>query len=75
MIYLWGDRVNTASRMESQGIPGCIQLTQVTYEILKDKFFLEKRGMIEVKGKGKMVTYLLKGRKKLSARSLSMSRF
>ncbi len=74
-IYdLWGDSVNTASRMESQGIPGCIQVTEVTYEILKDKFFLEKRGMIEVKGKGKMVTYLLKGRKESTQILLPMSR-
>lgn len=75
-IYdLWGDSVNTASRMESQGIPGCIQVTEVTYEILKDKFVLEKRGMIEVKGKGKMVTYFLKGRKKSTKLLMPMSRF
>jgi class 3 adenylate cyclase len=63
-IYdLWGDTVNIASRMESQGIPGCVQVSQTTYERLKDKFKFEQRGPIEVKGKGKMVTYLLRGRK------------
>jgi class 3 adenylate cyclase len=63
-IYdLWGDAVNTASRMESQGIPGCIQVTDSTYERLKDKYVLEKRGVIQVKGKGEMTTYLLQGRK------------
>lgn len=60
---LWGDTVNTASRMESQGISGCIQLSEATYQHLKDNFILERRGPIEVKGKGKMVTYLLQGRK------------
>jgi len=63
-IYdLWGDTVNTASRMESHGIPGFIQVSNVTYEYLKDKFDLEERGIIEVKGKGKMTTYLLLGKK------------
>ena len=63
-IYdLWGDTVNTASRMESLGIPDCIQVTADTYERLKHKFIFEKRGTIQVKGKGEMVTYFLKGRK------------
>lgn len=56
---LWGDAVNTASRMESHGIPGEIQVTEATYDILKSKFNFEERGIIEVKGKGKMRTYLL----------------
>ncbi|MBE9561541.1 MAG: response regulator [Proteobacteria bacterium] len=60
---LWGDTVNIASRMESQGIPDEIQVSEVTYQRLKDKFFLEERGLIDIKGKGKMSTYLLKGRK------------
>lgn len=59
-IYdLWGDTVNIASRMESHGIPGAIQVTPETYEILKDKFLFEKRGVIHIKGKGEMTTYLL----------------
>ena len=60
---LWGDTVNTASRMESQGIPGAIQVTASTYERLRDKYLFEKQGLIRVKGKGKMITYLLRGRK------------
>jgi len=60
---LWGDTVNVASRMESQGIPDCIQVSQTTYSRIKDKFHFEQRGPIDVKGKGKMETYLLKGRK------------
>jgi len=63
-IYdLWGDTVNTASRMESQGLPGCIQVTSDTYERLQDKYHFEARGIIEVKGKGAMNTYFLKGKK------------
>ncbi|NEP56481.1 MAG: urea ABC transporter substrate-binding protein [Symploca sp. SIO2G7] len=59
-IYdLWGDAVNVASRMESQGASGRIQVTAATYECLKQKYLFEKRGEIEVKGKGKMVTYWL----------------
>src|SRR5919199_2345480 len=63
-IYdLWGDTVNTASRMESHGIPGSIQVTQVTYERLRKKYLFEERGVIQVKGKGEMTTYLLIGKK------------
>ncbi|MEQ8385593.1 MAG: adenylate/guanylate cyclase domain-containing protein [Coleofasciculus sp. A1-SPW-01] len=62
-IYdLWGDTVNVASRMESQGTSGGIQVTQATYERLKDQYVLEKRGIIEVKGKGEMLTYWLTGK-------------
>jgi class 3 adenylate cyclase len=60
---LWGDTVNTASRMESQGIPGAIQVTAQTYERLRDNYLFEERGIIRVKGKGEMTTYLLTGRK------------
>ncbi|MCI5149062.1 MAG: adenylate/guanylate cyclase, partial [Candidatus Electrothrix sp. MAN1_4] len=61
-IYdLWGDAVNTAARMESHGVPGEIQVTAITYELLKEKFKFESRGNIEVKGKGIMEVWLLKG--------------
>ncbi|MEG4301658.1 adenylate/guanylate cyclase domain-containing protein [Microcoleus sp. D3_18a_C4] len=61
-IYdLWGDTVNTASRMESHGLPGCIQVTSAIYDILQDKYVFESRGAIEVKGKGEMNTYFLTG--------------
>ncbi|NET09304.1 MAG: HAMP domain-containing protein [Symploca sp. SIO2B6] len=59
-IYdLWGDAVNVASRMESSGEPGRIQVTANTYERLKEKFEFEHRGAIAVKGKGQMTTYWL----------------
>jgi adenylate cyclase len=59
-IYdLWGDSVNTASRMESHGVPGRIHVTESTYKMVKDKYQFESRGVMEIKGKGKMETYLL----------------
>ncbi len=62
-IYdLWGDTVNIASRMESLGQFGAIQVSEPTYERLQDKYTFERRGKIEVKGKGKMSTYFLTGR-------------
>lgn len=62
-IYdLWGDTVNIASRMESHGLPGCIQVTEETYGRLRDIYMFEERGLIEVKGRGEMLTYLLLGR-------------
>jgi class 3 adenylate cyclase/CheY-like chemotaxis protein len=60
---LWGDTVNIASRMESRGLSGHIQVSEATYQRLKDKFVFERRGPIEIKGKGKMVTYLLNDKK------------
>ncbi|MBL1173859.1 adenylate/guanylate cyclase domain-containing protein [Pantanalinema sp. GBBB05] len=57
---LWGDAVNLASRMESHGIVGAIQVSDTTYDRLKHKFLLEKRGLISVKGRGEVLTYLLK---------------
>ncbi|HEY9851361.1 MAG TPA: adenylate/guanylate cyclase domain-containing protein [Leptolyngbyaceae cyanobacterium] len=63
-IYdLWGNTVNIASRMESQGLPDCIQVSFDTYTRLKDKFIFEERGIISVKGKGDMKTYWLKAYK------------
>ncbi|WP_008308859.1 adenylate/guanylate cyclase domain-containing protein [Leptolyngbya sp. PCC 6406] len=59
---LWGNAVNVASRMESQGIADNIQVTETVYEHLKNRYVFESRGMIDVKGKGEMLTYLLKGR-------------
>jgi class 3 adenylate cyclase len=62
-IYdLWGDTVNAASRMESHGVPGGIHVTAATAELLRERYELEDRGVIEVKGIGKMNTFLLKGR-------------
>ncbi|MBD2014889.1 adenylate/guanylate cyclase domain-containing protein [Microcoleus sp. FACHB-53] len=66
-IYdLWGDTVNIASRMESQGIAGVIQVSEATYECLKQHYLFQKRGVIQVKGKGEMTTYLLMGKSSLS---------
>ena len=60
---LWGDAVNTASRMESHGTPGQIQVTRATYELLKDEFELETRGTVPIKGKGDVETWYLVGRR------------
>jgi class 3 adenylate cyclase len=63
-IYdVWGDTVNLASRMESLGEPGRIQVTPLVHERLKGTFDFEPRGQIEVKGKGPMTTWWLTGRK------------
>lgn len=58
---LWGDAVNIASRMESHGTPGEIQITRATYELLKDEFVCRRRGTIPVKGKGEIETWYLEG--------------
>jgi class 3 adenylate cyclase len=59
---LWGDTVNTASRMETTGAPGCIQVTQRTRDLLEQRYRFQQRGRIQVKGKGEMTTYFLSGR-------------
>ena len=63
-IYdLWGDTVNTASRMESHGKPGQIQVTENTYKILRDRYEFEDKGLIPVKGKGEMKVFWLMRKK------------
>jgi adenylate cyclase len=63
-IYdLWGDAVNTASRMESHGVGGTIQITRATYELIKDDFVCEPKGTVEVKGKGEMEVWHVVNRK------------
>ena len=64
---LWGDAVNTASRMESHGTPGQIQVTASTRELLEDEFELEPRGTVTIKGKGAIETWYLIGRKASAA--------
>ena len=60
---IWGDAVNIASRMESQGVPGQIQITHTTYELVRDEFHCKPRGEIQIKGRGEMETYFLIKRK------------
>jgi class 3 adenylate cyclase len=59
---LWGDTVNTASRMESQGLAGCIQVTDRVYRRLRGRYRFERRGPVQVKGKGELLTWFLVGR-------------
>jgi class 3 adenylate cyclase len=74
-IYdLWGDAVNVASRMESSGVAGKIQVTEATYERLKERYEFEKRGQVAVKGRGEMTTYWLVGDNLLQTNSKNMSR-
>jgi class 3 adenylate cyclase len=56
---LWGDTINVASRMESSGEPGRIQVAKGAFSRLRDNYVLEPRGMIEIKGKGEMETWFL----------------
>ena len=73
-IYdLWGDTVNIASRMESQGLAGVIQVSEATYDCLKEEYLFQKRGVIQVKGKGEMTTYFLTGKRSFSATSPTKS--
>jgi adenylate cyclase len=61
---VWGDTVNVASRMESTGLPGRIQVSAETYELAKDQFEFESRGAIDVKGKGQIATWFVIDQKK-----------
>jgi class 3 adenylate cyclase len=56
---LWGDAVNTASRMESHGQAGRIQVTEATYRLVREQYEFEARREVQVKGKGCMFTYLV----------------
>jgi guanylate cyclase len=56
---VWGDAVNVASRMESHGMGGTIQITRATYELIKNDFVCEPRGTVDVKGKGEMEVWLV----------------
>ena len=58
---VWGDTVNTASAMESRGIPNEIQVSEASFMRLSEHFIFERRGMIEIKGNQQMETYLLRG--------------
>ena len=68
---VWGDAVNTASRMESTGEAGKIQVAQETRELLTDGFVLEERGVIDVRGKGQMRTWFLIGRTPSTLRDIA----
>ena len=71
---LWGDTVNIASRMESQGLPGAIQVTEAAYQRLHERYEFESRGTIQVKNKGEMRTYMLTGRRGIPASSLQRTK-
>jgi adenylate cyclase len=58
---VWGDTVNTASRMESAGAPGRVNVSRATYELLKDAFAFEYRGRVEAKGKGSVEMFFVNG--------------
>ena len=60
---IWGDAVNVASRMESQGAAGKIQITRPTYDLICRDFICEPHGSIQVKGKGEMDTWFLIGKR------------
>jgi len=66
---VWGDAVNTASRMESTGEAGQIQVAPKTHDLLADRFELQERGVIEVRGKGPMRTWFLIGRNPVESKS------
>ncbi|MFA5904378.1 MAG: adenylate/guanylate cyclase domain-containing protein [Desulfobacula sp.] len=71
LIYdLWGDTVNVASRMESTGEVGQIQISAATKEILGNRFIIEERGKIKIKGKGLMDTFFIKGYKTITKQQI-----
>jgi class 3 adenylate cyclase len=61
---LWGDTVNTAARMESHGVPGEIQVTSATHVLLEPNYHFEERGLVDIKSKGPMQVFLLKGKRR-----------
>lgn len=61
---VWGDPVNVASRMESSGLPDCIQVSERTYALIRDDFICHPRGVVDIKGKGEMPTWLVEERRK-----------
>ena len=69
---LWGDTVNIANRMEATGEGQKIQVTPELYQILKDKFVLQRRGHVAVKGRGQMTTYWLLGKRTDSQNSTDL---
>jgi adenylate cyclase len=60
---IWGDAVNIASRMESHGMPNCIQISAATHWHIHERFRLEPHGTVDIKGKGPMETFILLGRR------------
>ena len=58
---LWGDTVNVASRMESTGVAGRVQVSDDTYQLIKHAYDCESRGPTSIRGRGKMVTWLVVG--------------
>ncbi len=67
---LWGDTVNIASRMESHGEAGKVHVSEEVFALLKDTFAFEKRGEIDIKGKGVMQTYFLANRRTPHSKSV-----
>jgi class 3 adenylate cyclase len=60
---LWGDTVNTASRMESHGVTGAIQVSGATHQLIADDYHFTRRDLTQVKGKGDLTAWLLTGRR------------